>query len=259
MQKLGADLLSFDGKDYTVVADYYSTWLEIVRLHTTTAAEVISKLQHIFVTHGVPDTVIRDNGPQFQCKEVRHFAHEFDFQHQTCSQAFPQANGLAESGVKIAKTILRQAPPVVALLNYRAKPHSSTGASPAQVLMGRQLKTKLRVLPDNLTKELRSNEDLRQADQKTKDSSRQNLDRWRGAWPLTPLKPRDWVLVKADEESVWKKEGKVVAADSENCTYLVNSSAGVLRLNRKHLQKLPSPRRVVTDSPNSSISSTSDS
>lgn len=123
--------------------------------------------------------------------------------------------------------------------------------------MGRQLKTKCRVLPDNLPKEPRSNEDLRKADQK--DSARQNLDRWRGAWPLTPLKPRDWVLVKADEESVWKKEGKVVAADSKKCTYLVNSSAGVLRLNRKHLQKLPLSRRVVTDSPNSSISSTSDS
>ena len=169
-----------------VVVDYYSTWLEIVRLHTTTAAEVISKLQHIFVTHGIPDTVIRDNGPQFQCKEVRHFAHEFDFQHQTCSQAFSQANGLAESGVKIAKTILRQAPPVVALLNYRATLHSGTGVSPAQALMERQLKTKLPVLPDNLMPEPCSDEDLRKADQKTKDSYQQNFDRRHGAVPLTP-------------------------------------------------------------------------
>ena len=77
--------------------------------------------------------------------------------------------------------------------------------------------------------------------------------------PLTPLKPGSPVLVKADEESVWKKEGTVVAADPENRTYLVNSPAGVLRRNRKHLQKLPSPRRVVTGGASSRSSSTSDS
>ena len=64
-----------------VVADYYSRWLEIVRLNTMTAAAVNSKLQHIFATHGILDTFISDNGPQFQCKDFRDFAHEFDFQH----------------------------------------------------------------------------------------------------------------------------------------------------------------------------------
>lgn len=49
-----------EGKDYMVVVDYYSRWLEIVRPHSTTAAVVISKLQHVFSTHGIPDTVISD-------------------------------------------------------------------------------------------------------------------------------------------------------------------------------------------------------
>ena len=118
LQKLGADLLSFDGKDYTVVADYYSTWLEIVRLHNTTAAAVISKLQHIFAAHGISDTVISDNGPQLQCKEFRDFAHEFELPASNKQSSFPTANGLAESRVKIATKILRQASPVVALLSY---------------------------------------------------------------------------------------------------------------------------------------------
>ena len=185
-----------------VVVDYYSRWLEIVRFHTTTAAAMISKFQHIFAMHGIPDIVISYNGPQFECKELHNFAHEFDFQHQTSSPAFPQANGQAESGVKIAKKILRQASLVVALLTCRATLHSSTGVSPEQALMGRELKTKLPVLPDNLMQEPCSDEDLRKADQKTKDSCKQNFDRRHDAVPLTPLKPGDPVLVKTAEESV---------------------------------------------------------
>ena len=100
-----------------------------------------------------------------------------------------------------------------------------------------------------------SDEDLSKADQKTKDSYKQNFDRKHGAVPLTPLKPEDPVLVKTDEESVWQKEGTVVIDDPENHTYLVNSQAGVLRWNRK----FPSPRRVVTGVSSRSSSSTSDS
>ena len=117
-QKRGADLLSFEGKDYMVVVDCYFGWLEIVRLHTTTAAAVISKLQHIFAAHGISDTVISDNGPQLQCKEFRDFAHEFELPASNKQSSFPTANGLAESRVKIATKILRQASPVVALLSY---------------------------------------------------------------------------------------------------------------------------------------------
>ena len=85
------------------------------------------------------------------------------------SRAFPPANGLVENGVKIAKKILCQASPVVALLSYRATP-SSTGVSPAQALIGRQLKTKLPVLPSNAMPEPCSDEDLLKTDQKRKDS-----------------------------------------------------------------------------------------
>ena len=72
-----------------------------------------------------------------------------------------------------------------------------------------------------------SDEDLRKADQKTKDSYKQKFDRRHGAVPLTPLKPGDPVLVKTDEDSAWKKEGTVVAVDPENRTYLSILQLGV--------------------------------
>ena len=53
----------------------------------------------------------------------------------TVSLYFSQANGAAESAVKIAKKILRQADIFLALMTYRSTP---IGVSPAERLMGRK-------------------------------------------------------------------------------------------------------------------------
>ncbi|KAK7088509.1 hypothetical protein V1264_022420 [Littorina saxatilis] len=243
-QKLGADLCTFEGKEYLIVIDYYSRWLEIQQLFSTTAAATIKRFRRLFSTHGIPDMIISDNGPQFQCKEFREFAQEFDFKHQTSSPAFPQANGEAESGVKIAKKILQQESLDVAPLNYRATAHSSTGVSPAQALMGRQLKTKLPVLPENLRPVAVNDGMFREADADYKHKYKQQYDRRHGVVPLAPLKPGDPVLMKTDGEHTWDMKGTVVATDPVNRTYLVNSPSGVFRRNRKHLQQLPTPRRI---------------
>ena len=111
-----------------------------------------------------------DNGPQFQCGKFWNFARESDFQHQASSPGFHQADGEAESAVKMAKKIILQVSPDIALLNYRATAHSSTCVSPAAALMGRQLRTMLRTLPYNLWPRQPKDDDIRKADQRTKDS-----------------------------------------------------------------------------------------
>lgn len=238
-QKLGADLLHYDGKDYLVVIDYYSRWLELVRLHSLSSATVIKKFQQIFATHGIPDVLMSDNGTQFQCTEFHNFAKTYDFTQMFSSPVFPQSNGEAEAGVKIAKKILRQPNTEVALLNYRATPHSSTGVSPAKALMGRELKTKLPILAKNLINGPSSDADVRNADAKTKIAYKNSYDRRHGTMPLPPLQTGDPVLIRTDAEPTWQNEGRIITADPQNRTYLVNSPSGVLRRNRKHLQKLP--------------------
>lgn len=67
--KVGADLFQLNGKDYMVVMDYYSNYPEFALLTDTSAKHVISHLKTIFARHGIPVTLVSDNGPQF-CKAV---------------------------------------------------------------------------------------------------------------------------------------------------------------------------------------------
>ena len=82
-----------------------------------------------------------DNGPQFSSEQFRKFSQESDFKHFTTSPYYKQAkrDGEAESGVRIAKKILRQRDPFLAFMSYRVTTHTSTGVShgPCQLIMGR--------------------------------------------------------------------------------------------------------------------------
>ncbi|GFO24442.1 Pol polyprotein [Plakobranchus ocellatus] len=148
-KKLGIDLLEFRKKSYLVVMDYYSRWLEIAFISNTSANTVITKLRVIFATHGLPDE-LSDNGPQFASGEFQRFVNEMEIKHVTSSPHFPQSNGLAESGVKIAKHILQQSDWTSALMIYRATPHSSTNVSSAEALMNRKIRTQVPMLESQL-------------------------------------------------------------------------------------------------------------
>ena len=55
-QRVAADLFQWDNAMYLVVIDYYSRYIEVANLTTTTTAHVTEKLKSIFARHGVPET-----------------------------------------------------------------------------------------------------------------------------------------------------------------------------------------------------------
>ena len=78
-ERVAADLFELAGKVYLIVADYYSRWLEIRRLNDQSSSRVISVLKELFSTHGIPDIIVSDNGPQFSSDAFRLFTTEYDF------------------------------------------------------------------------------------------------------------------------------------------------------------------------------------
>ncbi len=149
-QKVGIDICEFRNKHYLVQVDYYSRYIDVTYLPSLTSATVIGKLKNFFSHHGVPETVVSDNGTQFSSAEFRTFADRWNFSHVTSSPHYPQSNGAAERAVKTVKEILRQDDIFLALLSYRSTPIPDLGASPAELAMGRKLRTTMPSLPSTL-------------------------------------------------------------------------------------------------------------
>ncbi|UYV75322.1 hypothetical protein LAZ67_12003488 [Cordylochernes scorpioides] len=171
-QKIGMDLLKFENK-----------WLD--RL---TASVVVRSCKSIFARHGIPETVVSDNGTQFgAAREFANFARQYGFQHVTSSPRFPQSNGMAEAGVKIAKLILKKnQDPSLGLLEYRSTPLEN-GYSPAELLMGRKLRTTLPIAPENLYPKLVDSQTLERKEGRRRKDMKSRYDRRCGATDM-----EDW-------------------------------------------------------------------
>ena len=99
-----------------------------------------------------------DNGPQFVAGEMKDFLTANGVRLCWSSPYHPASNGEAERAVrtfKEAMRIMKNEPGTQTeklarfLLSYRTTPHTATGCPPAEILMGRRLRTRLELLrPD---------------------------------------------------------------------------------------------------------------
>ena len=149
-ERVATDLYDFQGRKYIIVVDYYSRWFDIKELSNETSHSVIKALKEAFATHGIPDVIMSDNGPQYSAEAFRQFAAAYHFTHVTSSPKLPQANGELERAIRTAKSMLGKNEDIFsALLTYRSTPLQN-GYSPSELLMGRRLQTQLPTHPANL-------------------------------------------------------------------------------------------------------------
>ncbi|KAL7879761.1 hypothetical protein SRHO_G00020150 [Serrasalmus rhombeus] len=134
--------------------DYYSKWPEVAFASEVTSATVITFLSVVFSREGNPREVVSDNGPQFISSEFESFLAMRDIKHCRSAVYFPQANGEIERFNRVFKDSLQTAtiegkpwkPFVTEFLHtYRATPHTITTCSPAELLHGHAMHTKLHV------------------------------------------------------------------------------------------------------------------
>ena len=84
-QRVASDLFEWKKSKYLLVIDYYSRYFEIAKLSTATSSDVITHMKSIFAHHGVPESLMSDNGPQYAADLFASFAKEYGFTHITSS------------------------------------------------------------------------------------------------------------------------------------------------------------------------------
>lgn len=232
--KIGVDIFEFKGHHYLISVDYFSKWPEVSKLDNLSTKNVIQYMKGQFSRHGLIDILVSDNGPQFANSQMRQFAKDYGFTHVTSSPGFPSSNGQIERTVRTVKNIFKKADdPYMALLDYRNSPiDADTPMSPAQILYGRRLKTKLPtatpLLKPSNTDEIRKSLKHRQQKQK------HYHDRHALKSDLKPLEKGKNVVMR--HENKWK-HGTIERKHELPRSYVVKTSDGrKYRRNRKHLR-----------------------
>jgi len=170
-----------NGRMFLIIIDAHSKWIEAVCTPTATSRAVIEELRILFARFGLPETVVSDNGTCFVSSEFESFLQSNGIKHLTSAPYHFSSNGLAERAVQIIKKGLKktslgsiQARLATTLMSYRLTPQSTTGVSPAELLLGRQPRSRLDLLKPNTAERVEKNQ-LRQKHQHDVKAKRQGV------------------------------------------------------------------------------------
>ena len=157
------------GNDYfLVVIDSHLKWIEVKHMSSTTTERTIDELRLIFATHGLPEEVASDNGPQFTSTG---YMRENGIKHTLVLPYHPQSNGAAKRSARVVKeALIKQVLEVKKgitmkhrlanfLFRYRTTPHSTTGVIPAELMVRRRLRTRLSLINPNLAQVVENKEE----------------------------------------------------------------------------------------------------
>ena len=171
-EEVSMDFAEVEGKYLLIIVDDFTRYPEVEIISFLTASTVIPKIKSVFARWGIPKVVKTDNGPPFNSTNFAEYAKISGFKHRKITPLWPEANGEAERFVRtIKKTISAakiehrnwQYEMWIFLRNYRATPHSSTKISPATVMTGRDIRTRLpqntRGKPTEVEKQVKKNDE----------------------------------------------------------------------------------------------------
>lgn len=202
----------------------------------TTSEQVGKVVKATFARFGIPEQIVSANGPQYSSEVWKNLCRQYDIVHVTSSPHNPQGNGHAEHTVQTAKCILKHDDPLLALMCFRPTPTTSTGISPAELLMGRKIRTTLPSLRRNLIPKWPDNDLVRRRDGEAKLKQAFYFNKRHRVRDLPQLQPVDQVLLKLDGEKTWNGPASVPQESSTPRSYQVYTPGGEVRRTRRHLQ-----------------------
>ena len=137
-QVVGTDLFTWN------LLDYYSKFPIIKKIHNGKSTEqtVVRLTKCVMSEQGVPEVIISDNGPQYDCQSYKQFSKEWGSQHITSSPRYPQSIGLLSDKSRLLKTlkaVKSGEDPHMSMLCLRSTPIDSQLPYPAELLYKRKL------------------------------------------------------------------------------------------------------------------------
>ena len=152
---------------FLLLVDSHSKWIDVHITNASTTAVTIEKLQFTFSSLGLPEILVTDNGPSFSSSEFTDFVKANGIQHIKTVPYHPASNSLAERVVQTFKACMKklsngslQDRVNSFLLKYRTTPQTTTGVSPAELLMDCKLRTHLDLLVPDIGGKVRMRQNL---------------------------------------------------------------------------------------------------
>ena len=221
----------YKGHMYLVVIDAHSKWMEVHIMQSTTSAATIVKLKEIFATHGLPETIVSNNGPNFTSAEFENFLSKNGVKHPKVLPYHPASNGKAQRAVRAFKEGVEKMEEGTMqdklsrfLLKYRTTPHTTTGVPPAELLMKRKLKTKLDLIVPNTASLMRQKQERQK---QTHDHNAKHRD----------FEASDPVFIKDfSSPKSWQK-GTVVQTTGPISALVELPDGRVVRRHQDHVRK----------------------
>lgn len=164
-------------KQFLIVLDAHSKWIEVYPMNSITSSLTIEILRSCFARFGLPKQVVTDNGTSFCSNEFENFLSQNNILHITSPPFHPSSNGAAENAVKTIKYALKNALGKRSqislnktlnnfLFDYRNTPHCTTKCSPANLMFGRNLRTRFNLLLPECNVDVKSRVLIEQTKQK---------------------------------------------------------------------------------------------
>lgn len=210
----------FMGCNFLVLVDAHTKWPEVHLMRNISTKSTVEKCREIFTTFGLPQTLVTDNGRTFISKEFQTFLRENGIFHKNTAPYNPATNGLAERFVQTLKQGLRKLNTIgqnvklnvqKILFNYRLSPHQETGKSPAELMFGRKLNSRLNLLfpriKENIENDEIKNMKITQFEVGESVAVREYLDKnikWRFGKIIEKLGKLHY-RIKLNDGKVWKR------------------------------------------------------
>lgn len=160
-ERVHLDFFNCNGKEFLLIVDAFSRYLDVKIMSRKRASDVITKLFQSFVIFGLPKTIVTDNGPPFRSYEFNEFCKRHAIKLLHSPIYFPQANGLAERNVQTVKSSLKKSLYDKSvklsieqkiqkfLIKHRNTPSTVTSKSPNEIIFNFKQRSMVDIIVDS--------------------------------------------------------------------------------------------------------------